>query len=303
MKKHLVDFFKDISGKFLILYPQSFNSANVIAFLLAIKEFAGQRVTIITDDSKQINNSLSQVLPEDLYTKYADVTKSEHIKRIINDKGFIFIDDYAKYIQYTFDEFFVTLDNVDHNNRAKIICLTNGSDLYPDELSDWKKLTLNIFDEGPILNYNISKINKVDNNKLISNIINNCLLNYNDKHLIYSSNTGIKDIVVKYNIDNTKVITDLNNLDIKDIKYLHIVDINLDTFMELMAIYRRPMFSLDISTFNIIFYIDEDSDDVIQYEFIYYYIDEYRNNYIHFFKNSNLIKFNEELGIYVNLIN
>lgn len=303
MKEHLVTYFnnKNHGSKFLILHPQTFDSSSIVAFLLAIKEFAGQSVVIVTSKSAQINTCLSQELPADLYVKYDDAADSSFIKSVIENKGFVFIDDYSEYQRNNFDDIFLS-------GESKIICLTNGTGTGgPSGANEWKLLTLNIFDEGPLLNY---EVDVVDTERTEgtegakgTSVLNKCLIKCLSKHVIYGKDVGtLAPIVKSENIDNVVLIDEGSVQSVSsltDIEYLHIIDLNLEIFIQLMKMYQRVNYNLSISTFNIRFYIDEKSDDVSKYEQVCTYIESYQSAYMNFVKNSCLIKFNQELGVYV----
>lgn len=296
-------FFKEHSTGFLILHPQSFDASNVMAFLLAMKELAGNKVAIVTENPMYINSKLYQVLPDDLYVRYDQFTNSKLIQEIIKDQGFIFIDDYSKYQEYKIGESINEQDEL----KCKIVCLTNGISL--NLINDnWSNLSLHIFDEGPLLNYDVKSVNKdIDkngNNTIVLNVLNTCLINYDCKHAIYTTNFIDEFNIIKNGIDNVILIQDDNMNQVNSatpVEYLHIVDLNLQTFIQLMKLYRRSNFNLSTHTFNIIFYIDESSTDIDEYPSICDYINEYRNNYLDLFKRCNLIKFNQELGVYVDI--
>lgn len=283
-KVNLINFITSINeNRFLILYPQSFHSYNIASFLLVIPQMVGVNILITTDNFQDINAVLSNPLPEDLFINYNDIKNDPIVGEINDNSGIILIDDLSKYYSTGLSSYLQGYKNI------KVICLTIGD---TEILEKWVFLTMSIYDEGPVLNYEL----KLSSNK------NKDVVNFALSH-IHSKNISI----------SAEKIVDISNLltfsiDTKfdpttDIEYVHILEIEESLFDNLLRlIYKRNLFSEHISACTFIFYVDDkDEPECRRYTNIVDKIESHNKNYLALLKQSIPIKYDVATGVYVTI--
>jgi len=291
VKENLITFIeKNTGGKFLIIPPKTFHISNIIAFLISIPQIAGKNACIITDHPDKIDSMLSNNLPGDFYVSYSNVKNSDVINNLLTDNSLIFFDNINSYQQHHLDKFF-------EHTKVKLIGVIESI----KNIKDWIIFSMNILDKGPILNYKLECINTEGKDIFnFKTLINFALSHIHNKHLIYTNHKK-----PDYIPDNITIIDTVGTIGSNsNIEFVHILGtISKHDFDHIIdKVYKRSLYNQNIPMVTVIFYIDTtESSQVENYTMICDHIEQQENNYHKNIDNSILIKYDNSIGIYVNV--
>ena len=287
MKENLIHFIEKTPARFLIVHPPSFKSWNVAAFL--VPQITGKQVTIITQNYPKIDACLTAPLPDGIYITYDEIENSDILKGTLNvENSFVIIDDLEMYQQYDLTKYF----NIDQI-KSKVVCLTNGLRKY-ELIKDFLCLSMTLYNEGPVFGYTLCM------DKTEVDVINFILMRIHQKHFVY---TDLSENFTKiFNVSNAIVSSNLSDYP-SGVEHIHIFNIELlkdELYLFIDKVNNRALYNNSIDTINVIFYINRDKEEEVQiYEKIATSIEEYTKNYQELLKMSTGIKYNTDLGVYV----
>lgn len=273
----LIDYIKGNDNKILFIHPQYFSACNFIALLLCSKQMSTTPAFIITEDKNKVNSFLPQSIPDEVYVSYSSSIQSDPEQEVI-----LMFDDLEAYYEYEW--------NTIQGNFRTIIFSKGNIKIDND---NFDTLHLSLYEQGPLLKYDLKLIDKTKDFSTL--LFNPILLDIEKKHLIYGLANANK-------LDNIISILDLPTNDIKDIEIVHLFNIKLNVYINIIdKIYKRYLLSDKISSLKIIFYVDENNTvEVEEYNKILDYIENYNSNYVELLSKSKKIEYNDEIGLFIN---
>lgn len=280
-----------------LLYPQTFDSANIIAFLI-VKYFTGKEITIFSEYKDNINNALPVNLPDDFYVHPKDtnilgnvLSKSDNILLIEDIELFM---NSASNMNIYSNLFIIGTFGISSNNISYL------------ELIKANILRLNIAYMGPTIKYNILSRNIRELLLNITLLDGRQILYMNDMDILDDIETYLIEIKKQYYVidegcsdiykDNISkefknntllIITTKIDTEYKNIETIHFFDIYDDNNYMINKVYKRRLYSKYVDTLNIYYYIDNSNN--LKYKSIKSNNEVYKNNYYTIYNKSKVI--------------